>query len=126
MKVLKCSVCGNVVGQIIDHGVPVMCCGKPMVELNANTSDGAMEKHVPVAAVKEGKLEVVVGSVEHPMLEEHYITHIWAVAGDQVLRAALQPGNAPKAVFDLNGYKGKVEVYEYCNLHGLWKCEVMA
>lgn len=67
MKIFKCEVCGNVIEKIIDKGVPVMCCGKPMVELTANTTDGAMEKHVPVAEIKEGKLEVTVGSVEHPM-----------------------------------------------------------
>lgn len=126
MKNFKCEVCGNVIEKIIDKGVPVMCCGKPMVELTANTTDGAMEKHVPVAEIKEGKLEVTVGSVEHPMLPEHFITDIWAVAGTQVLRAQLKAGDAPKAVFALGDYKGKVEVYEYCNLHGLWKTEIEA
>ena len=126
MKVFRCEICGNIIEKVIDKGVPVMCCGKPMVELTANTSDGALEKHVPVAAVKDGQLEVVVGSVEHPMLAEHYITNVWAVAGNQVLRAELKPGEAPKAVFALGDYKGTVEVYEYCNLHGLWKSEVEA
>lgn len=43
MKLLKCSVCGNIVEMIEDKGVPVMCCGKPMDELKANTTDGALE-----------------------------------------------------------------------------------
>ena len=126
MKVFKCEVCGNIIEKVVDKGIPVMCCGKPMVELTANTTDGALEKHVPAATVKDGVLEVVVGSVEHPMLQEHYITHIWAVAGNQVLRAELKPGTTPKAVFALGDYKGPVEVYEFCNLHGLWKAEVEA
>ena len=74
MKLLKCSVCGNIVEMIEDKGVPVMCCGKPMDELKANTTDGALEKHVPVAEIADGNLHVKVGSMEHPMLAEHYIT----------------------------------------------------
>ena len=106
--------------------LPMICCAEQMSELTANTTDGATEKHLPVVTRNNGKLEVVVGSVEHPMLAEHYITNVWAVAGNQVLRAELKPGEAPKAVFALGDYKGTVEVYEYCNLHGLWKSEVEA
>ena len=63
MKLLKCSVCGNIVEMIEDKGVPVMCCGKPMDELKANTTDGALEKHVPVAEIADGNLHVKVGSM---------------------------------------------------------------
>lgn len=126
MKFLKCPVCGNVVELIEDKGVPIMCCGKPMVELVANTSDGALEKHVPVAEIVDGDVHVKVGSVEHPMLAEHYITFITIVAGDLVARMALKPGKKPVAVFPLGNYKGKVNVYEYCNLHGLWKTDIEA
>ena len=45
--------------------------------LKANTSDGAAEKHVPVVSVDGNRVEVSVGSVSHPMLEEHYITGIY-------------------------------------------------
>lgn len=124
MKLLKCSVCGNIVEVVEDKGTPIMCCGKPMVELNANTSDGALEKHVPVAEVVEGNLHVKVGSMEHPMLAEHFITMIMVEAGDLVLRKNLKPGEKPEAVFALNDFKGKAHVYEYCNLHGLWKTDI--
>lgn len=126
MKLLKCSVCGNIVEMLEDKGVPVMCCGKAMEELQANTSDGALEKHVPVAEIVDGNLHVKVGSMEHPMLPEHYITMIMAVAGDVTYRKKLNPGEKPEAVFALNDYKGKVQVYEYCNLHGLWKTDIEA
>ena len=86
MKLLKCSVCGNIVEMIEDKGVPVMCCGKPMDELKANTTDGALEKHVPVAEIADGNLHVKVGSMEHPMLAEHYITMILVEAGDNIMR----------------------------------------
>ncbi len=126
MKLYVCPVCGNVVEKIVDKGVPVVCCGKPMVELTANTTDGALEKHVPVLSVEGDKLHVKVGEVAHPMTEEHLITTIIAVAGNQVLRADLTAEDAPEATFALGEYKGTVEVYEYCNLHGLWKATIEA
>lgn len=126
MKLLKCSVCGNLVEMIEDKGIPVMCCGKPMDELQANTTDGALEKHVPVAEIVDGNLHVKVGSMEHPMLAEHYITMIIVEAGDMVLRKNLQPGEKPEGTFALGDYRGKVHVYEYCNLHGLWKTDIEA
>ena len=126
MKLLKCPICGDIVEMIEDKGVPVMCCGKPMVELNANTTDGAVEKHVPVVEINGDILTVKVGSVEHPMLEEHYITMVLVEFDNRVLRVNLKPNEKPEAVFALNGYKGNVNVYEYCNLHGLWKTEVEA
>lgn len=126
MKLLKCSVCGNIVEMVEDKGIPVMCCGKPMNVLEANTTDGALEKHVPVEEVVDGSVHVKVGSVEHPMLAEHYITMIVVEAGNAVYRVNLKPEEKPEAVVALNGYKGKVTVYEYCNLHGLWKTEIEA
>lgn len=126
MKLLKCNVCGNIVEMVEDRGVPVMCCGKPMVELKANTTDGALEKHVPVLEIVDSNLHVKVGSVEHPMLPEHFITTIYAEFDNRVYRVNLKPGEKPEAVFALNDYKGKVTVYEYCNLHGLWKSEIEA
>ena len=121
MKLLKCSVCGNIVEMIEDKGVPVMCCGKPMDELKANTTDGALEKHVPVA-----EMHVQVGSMEHPMPAVHDITMILVEAGDNIMRKNLKPGEKPEGVFPLGDYKGKVHVYEYCNLHGLWKTDIEA
>lgn len=124
MKLLKCPVCGNIVEMVEDHHVPVMCCGQMMVELKANTTDGALEKHVPVASFENGVLHVEVGSVEHPSLPEHYITMIIVKAGAKTLRADLKAGEKPAADFALANYHGVVEVYEYCNLHGLWKTEI--
>ena len=46
-------------------------------ELNANHTDGAFEKHVPVIEINGNQVHVSVGSVAHPMLEEHYITAIY-------------------------------------------------
>ncbi len=126
MKIYKCPVCGNVIEKLYDSSVPVVCCGKPMEELKAGVTDAALEKHVPVCEVKDGRLTVKVGSVEHPMTKEHYIAFIIAKAGETVMRIELTPEDKPEAEFCLNGYHGNVEVYEYCNLHGLWKAEITA
>ena len=126
MKFYVCEHCGNIITYAKNSGVPVMCCGKPMDELKANTTDGALEKHVPVAEIADGNLHVKVGSMEHPMLAEHYITMILVEAGDNIMRKNLKPGEKPEGVFPLGDYKGKVHVYEYCNLHGLWKTDIEA
>ena len=118
---LRCSHCKGVVEQI-KAGAPVVCCGEPMKKLIPNTTDGATEKHVPAAARAGGKIAVDIGSVPHPMLPEHYIEWIAVVTDTSYQRIPLKPGDAPRAVFF--EYAGPADVYEYCNLHGLWKSEI--
>ena len=99
--------------------------GEPLAELKAGTTDAALEKHVPALKKEGDKLFVQVGEVEHPMLPEHWITNIWAEYADgTVERATLIPGEKPVAEFDIKGKDGKVTVYEFCDLHGLWKKEI--
>jgi superoxide reductase len=115
----RCEVCGNIVGLIKDGGGELYCCGKPMVKLKANTVDAAKEKHVPVYELNGDTLHVKVGSVPHPMTDEHWIQWIAVEEPDRTQRIILKPGDAPEATFKING--DKFEVFEYCNLHGLWK-----
>lgn len=122
-KFLRCDHCGNLVGVINDAGVPMMCCGQKMTELVSNTTDAANEKHVPVVTVEGDVLKAVVGSVEHPMEEAHYIQWIFVETDKGGHKRTFKPGEKPEAVFNLQGEK-PVVVYEYCNLHGLWKAEV--
>lgn len=119
-KFYKCSVCGQIIGKIHDTGIPVICCGKPMEHLEANTTEAAFEKHIPDVVCEGGVVKVQVGSVTHPMAEEHYIEWIYLETDKGGQRAALKPGEEPKAVFALCGAK-PIAVYAYCNLHGLWK-----
>lgn len=92
-------------------------------ELKPNTSDGATEKHAPVVSIDGSHVIVKVGSVAHPMLEEHYITGIYIETKSGGQFAALKPGDEPRADFVLKEGDEFIAAYEYCNLHGLWKAE---
>lgn len=116
----RCNHCGNLVAFIKESGVPVICCGEAMLKLEANVTDAATEKHVPVINHKESEVQVSVGSVLHPMLPEHSIEWIACVAGDKVELRYLEPGVEPSAHFD---DVSSGTIYAYCNLHGLWKSD---
>ena len=119
-KFFVCKHCGNMIGLIHDAGVPMMCCGEKMVELVPNTTDAAQEKHVPVATVEGNKVVVNIGSVDHPMLEEHWIQWVYLETDKGGHRKVLNPGEKPNVVFALTEDEKPLAVYEYCNLHGLW------
>ena len=123
MKFYICNHCKNEVVMVVDKKVVPMCCGEPMKELKANTTDAAQEKHVPVVTIDGDVLTAVVGSVEHPMLAEHYIEWICVEMANGFQIKYLTPGAKPELTFNLGGEK-PVAVYEYCNLHGLWKKEL--
>ena len=123
VKFYVCSVCGNVVEKVVDKGVPVMCCGKKMEELIPNTVEASGEKHKPVVKVENGKVIVNVGSVNHPMLDEHRIDWILLCTENGRYRKELKPGQAPEAEFIIGDEK-PVAAYAYCNLHGLWMTEI--
>ena len=90
-------------------------------ELIANTTDAAKEKHVPVVTRKNGVLHIQVGSALHPMLAEHHIAWIAVESAGRLVFKYLQPGEEP-VVEVCDSPSGTV--YEYCNLHGLWKKEL--
>ena len=119
-KFFVCKHCGNMIGLLHDAGVPMMCCGEKMVELVPNTTDAAQEKHVPVATVEGNKVVVNVGSVDHPMLDEHWIQWVYLETDKGGHRKVLNPGEKPIVVFALTEDEKPLAVYEYCNLHGLW------
>lgn len=124
LKFYICRHCGNVVEMLHDAGVRPVCCGEPMEDLVANTVDAAQEKHVPVYTVEGDKIHVQVGEVIHPMLEEHHIGFIWLQTELGGQRRSLVAGDEPKATFVLAPGDKAVAVYEWCNLHGLWKADI--
>jgi superoxide reductase len=143
LEVYKCDACGNIVEVTHGGGGELICCGQPMKLLVENTVDASQEKHVPVIEKTLTGFKVKVGTVAHPMEENHYIEWIELHVGDKVYRQHLKPGDPPEGKFCLSGTKGVAKalvcgggdhpdselctpatpliVREYCNVHGLWK-----
>jgi len=120
-KYFICSHCGNIIAMVKDKGVPVVCCGEKMKALIPGTTEAAVEKHIPVFTVEGNKVQVVVGSVEHPMQPEHYIEWVTLQTKQGSQTKHLQPGEPPKACFSICEGDEVEAVYAYCNLHSLWK-----
>lgn len=118
-EIYRCAICGNIVEVVHPAGGQLVCCGQPMNLLAENSQDAALEKHVPVVEKVDGGYLVTVGSVEHPMLPEHYIEWIELITPQKVMRQHLTPGSKPQALFLTDATE--VTAREYCNLHGLWK-----
>ena len=118
LSIFKCAKCGSMVEVLHAGGGALSCCGESMKQMKENTTDAAQEKHVPM--FEDGAVKV--GSVAHPMAEEHYIEWIELIDGDKICRQFLKPGEQPRSEFAGAGHHG-VTAREYCNLHGLWKGE---
>ena len=118
-----CEHCGNLVGLIHNAGVPLMCCGQKMTPLEPGTVVASTVKHIPVVTVEGHTVEVEVGSVPHPMTEEHGIQWVYLQTDKGGQRKCLEAGAAPVVTFALADEK-PVAAYAYCNLHGLWKADV--
>ena len=119
LGIYKCNICGNV-AEVVHAGAGDMsCCGAPMEQQKENTVDAAKEKHVPVVEKVDGGFKVTVGSVAHPMADDHYIEWIELIAGDTCYRQFLNPGDTPAATFSVSADSATARAY--CNLHGVWK-----
>lgn len=125
IRLFLCPHCGKILEEAHSCGghCKTHCCGEPMKELVANSTDGALEKHVPFVTVDGDILRVQVGSIIHPMNEDHYINFVILVTDKDVRRVNFKPGDAPVATFNIKDVK-PLKVYEYCNLHGLWVKEL--
>lgn len=117
-----CEHCGNIIGLIRNAGVPMMCCGQKMTLFEPGTVEASHEKHIPVATVEGNTVKVEIGSVAHPMTEEHKIEWVYLQTNRGGQRKCLCVEGAPSVTFALAD-ETPVAVYAYCNLHGLWKAE---
>lgn len=120
-----CNVCGNIVLKIQDSGNTPSCCNTMMTKLNPASTDGALEKHVPVirydGSASGGKaVHIDVGSEPHPSDKSHYIEWIVLETSTGIHLHHLNPGDTPHAVFILDEGEQALNAYSYCNLHGLW------
>ncbi|MBE6536877.1 MAG: desulfoferrodoxin [Ruminococcaceae bacterium] len=123
VKFYVCEKCGNIVQKIEDSGVSVVCCGQKMTYLEPGVVEASREKHIPVITVEGNTVKAVVGSVLHPMAEEHHIAWIYLETDKGGQMKYLEFNTDPVITFTLGDEKA-VAVYAYCNLHGLWKTEL--
>lgn len=122
MRVYRCK--NNDVTTLLDLGysAPIMD-SEEIEQLTPNTQDAAQEKHVPVLYFENGRLTVKVGEQPHPMTPDHYIKWILVQTCTGGSFSLLTPEDAPQAYFDVKEDQ-TLNVYAYCNLHGLWKAQV--
>ena len=115
LKVYQCEKCGKTV--ISKEEVKL----EGWKELIAGSTDAAQEKHVPVVTKKCKTVKVDVGSVAHPMTAEHLIEWV-ALETEQGYQVQyLKAGGSPVCEFKLADGDAVLNIYAYCNLHGLWK-----
>jgi len=108
-----------------NKGVPVVCCGQKMTELVPNTAEASIEKHLPIVSSMNGSIMTVnVGSVSHPMEDAHHISFVYVETENGGQRKCLKPGTTPTLTFSFSGDR-PLAVFAYCNLHGLWKTEIL-
>jgi len=119
LEIYKCNICGNIVEVMHGGEGEMSCCGAPMEQQKENTVDAAQEKHVPIVEKVDGGFKVSVGSVAHPMTDDHYIEWIELIAGEKCYRQFLSPGDTPEATFSVSVDTATARAH--CNLHGLWK-----
>ena len=122
-KFYICKKCGNLVGKIDDGHYSMVCCDEKMDELIPNLSEEGKEKHLPVYRFNNNLLEVNVGSKEHPMEKEHYISWIYVETQNGGQRRILKFTDEPKASFLFVKDK-PLAIFAYCNKHGLWKMDI--
>ncbi|MBQ7879360.1 MAG: desulfoferrodoxin [Clostridia bacterium] len=115
MKIYQCEKCKKVV--VSKEALHL----DGWVELTAGSVDASKEKHVPIVTKKCKQVKVDVGSVAHPMTEEHLIEWVALETEQGYQIKYLKAGDLPVCEFSLAGGDKAVAVYAYCNLHGLWK-----
>ncbi len=118
-EIYKCNVCGNIVQMVRSGPGQLVCCNQPMELQSEKTEDQGNEKHVPVIEKTESGFKVKVGSIPHPMEDDHHIEWIELIADGTSYRRFLKPGQPAEAEFCIKAEQ--VTAREFCNLHGLWK-----
>ncbi len=119
LEVYECKICGNIVEVLRGGAGELVCCGQPMENLAVKTADEGREKHVPVIEKIDGGYKVKVGSVSHPMEQEHLIEWIELLGDGKAYRQFLKYGDAPETTFAVEAHA--VAAREHCNKHGLWE-----
>lgn len=109
-----------------ENGVLLSVCGGApgLDKLLPGTSEGAVEKHLPEVKVDGSRVSIQVGSVPHPMTEEHSIDWVYLQTCCGGYLRYFKAEQEPEAEFTLAPEETLKAVYAYCNLHGFWKTEL--
>ena len=114
LQIWKCEICGNILSVLHKGSDTLVCCQKSMILQEENSVDATKEKHIPI--IEDRKVKV--GSIKHPMTEDHNIEWIEAIGDNGIVsRKFLNPNDLPEVEFSFKVLKART----YCNLHGLWK-----
>jgi len=119
-ELYKCQKCGHII-EVMNGGSHPVCCGDNMTLITDNTVEASREKHIPVIEKFDGGYKVIVGEVEHPMIETHFIEWIELFVGSTKFTKFLKAGDKPEATFKTDCNSTEVFARAYCNLHGNWK-----
>ena len=126
LTIYRCETCGNIIYMIEDSGVVPECCKTEMTRIEANTEDADNEKHIPVIHRYNTNVHILIGEKPHPMTEQHYISHIFLQTDKGLYMHNLGSDEATEAVFKINPDENIAAAYAWCNLHGLWKNDVIS
>jgi len=121
-QIYRCNVCGNIISVFHTGSKSLVCCGQPMELLEAQKDETLQEKHLPVVEKTDAVIKVKVGSITHPMEEDHFIEWIQIIAGNKMNLVYLKPGINPEAEFAI--VDEELIVRSYCNKHGLWETTI--
>lgn len=83
--------------------------------------EGDETKHQPIVTRDGQIVKVKIGDVMHPMSHEHHISMIFLKTTHGGQYKLLSYQETPIVSFELTDDDQPLEVYGYCNLHGLWK-----
>ncbi|MEG0873125.1 MAG: desulfoferrodoxin family protein [Clostridia bacterium] len=124
LEVYICDICKNIVMFLQKSFGKLTCCNEPMRKILPNSVQADTKKHMPIGVFDGDNIIVEIGSIQHPMTEEHAIKWIYIVTDEGLAQKRdLNVGDIPKAIFQIGNAK-RIDIYAYCNLHGLWKSTV--
>ena len=92
-------------------------------EVYVEKHEGAGEKRQPIVTHEKNQIKVKIGDIMHPMTPEHHISMIFLKTKQGGQYKLLTHLDTPIVTFEMSEDDVPLEVYGYCNLHGLWKEE---
>lgn len=119
MRLYKCRDTGLLLEEVNNHNNELelsFCSIKGYFP--KEYEEGLTEKHITEFERTGNEVKVQVGSIPHPMTSDHYIEHVTLETNKGTYRKNLK--DTPNVVFKIDDDEEILNIYAYCNLHGLW------